>query len=40
MDKVGVFHANKTSMCLDPHLISRGGWRHETGLSPPVKYFY
>ena len=39
MDKLGVFHANQTSMCLDPHLNQRRGWRRETGLSPPVKYF-
>ena len=25
-------------MCLDPHLNYGGGWRRETGLSPPVKY--
>ena len=24
---------------LDPHLNQGVGWRHETGLSPPVKYF-
>ena len=26
-------------MCLDLHLNKEWGWRHETGLSPPVKYF-
>ena len=26
-------------MCLDLHLNSGWGWRRETGLSPPVKYF-
>ena len=25
MDKLGVFHANQTSMCLDPHLNNYGG---------------
>ena len=40
MDKLGVFHANQTSMCLDPHLNKECGWCRETGLSPPVKYFY
>ena len=33
------FYANQTSTCLDPHLNLRWGWRHETSLSPPVKYF-
>ena len=27
MNKLGVFHANKTSMCLDPHLNLGRGWR-------------
>ena len=36
--KLGVFHANQISKCLDPHLNWRG-WRRETGLSPPVKVF-
>ena len=40
MDKLGVFHANQTTMCLDPHLNKGWGWHSETGLSPPVKYFY
>ena len=40
IDKLGVFHANQTSMCLDPHLNSGWGWFCESGLSPPVKYFY
>ena len=41
IDKLGVFHASQTSicLCLDPHLNKGWGWRHETGLSPPVKYF-
>ena len=39
MDRLGVFHANQTSMCLDPHLNQGQGWRRETGLSPPVKCF-
>ena len=26
-------------MCLDPHLNWGWGWRRETGISPPVKYF-
>ena len=38
IDKLGVFHANQTSMCLDPHLRVRLAC-HEIGLSPPVKYF-
>ena len=40
IDKLGVFHANQTSMYLDPHLNWGWGWCHETCLSPPVKYFY
>ena len=34
MDKLGVFHANQTSMCLYPHLRVRLalGWCRETGL--------
>ena len=40
IDKLGVFHANQTSMCLDPHLNYMWGWQSETGLSPPVKDFY
>ena len=35
IDKLEVFHANQTSMCLDPQLVHR-----LTGLSPPAKYFY
>ena len=27
-------------MCLGLHLNYGRGWRRETGLSPPVKYFY
>ena len=26
-------------MCPGPHQNNGPGWRHETGLSPPVKYF-
>ena len=37
MDKLVVFHANQTSMSLDPQLNLGGGWRCETGLSLPVK---
>ena len=40
IEKVGVFDANQTSMCLDPHLNLGSGWRLETGLNPLVKYFY
>ena len=40
IDKLGFFHANLISMCLDPHLNKGWGWHRETGLSPPVKYFY
>ena len=40
MDKIGVFHADQTSMYLDPHLNKGWGWPCETGLSSPVKYFY
>ena len=36
MDKLGVFHANQTSMCIAPHLNKVLGWRRETSLSPPV----
>ena len=39
IDKLGVFHANQTSMRLDPHLNQGWGWRRETGLSPPVDVF-
>ena len=36
MDKLGVFHANQTSMCLlRARLV-----RRETGLSTLGKYFY
>ena len=31
MDKLGVFYANQTSMCLDPHLNKEWGWRRGTG---------
>ena len=39
IDKLGVFHANQISKCLDPHLNYGWGWRCETGLSPPVNVF-
>ena len=39
MDKLGVFHANQTSICLDPQLNYGYGWRSETSLSPAVKVF-
>ena len=39
IDKLGVFHENRKSICLDPHLNSLWGWRCKTSLSPPVKYF-
>ena len=39
IDKLGVFHAKQISMCLDPHLNYGWGWRNETSISPPVKYF-
>ena len=38
-DKIGVFHANQTAMCLDPHLNHGWGWRCGTGLSPPKNIF-
>ena len=39
-DNLGVFHANKISMCLDPHLNFGVRLAHrEAGLSPLVKYF-
>ena len=31
--------SNQTSMCLDPHVNEGWGWRLETGLGPPIKYF-
>ena len=37
--KCSMRNANQTFMCLDPHLNWGWGWRRETGLSPPVKYF-
>ena len=39
IEKLGAFHANQISMCFDPHLNKGWGWRCETGLSPPIKYF-
>ena len=32
MDKLGVFHANQTSMCFDPHLT-----KGEVGAVKPVQ---
>ena len=37
MDKLGVFHANQTSICFDPHLNWGWGKQCETSLSTPVK---
>ena len=39
IDKLGVFHAGQISMCFDPHVSCRVGWRHEIDLSHPVRYF-
>ena len=36
IDKFGIFHANQTSMCLDPHQKYGWGWYRQTCLSPPV----
>ena len=36
MDNFRVFHANQTSICLDPRLNQGLGWRREIGLRPPV----
>ena len=36
MDKLGIFHANQTYMCLDPHQNEGWGWYRETSLSIPV----
>ena len=33
MEKLKIFHADQTPMCLDPYLNSWLGWRRETGLS-------
>ena len=38
MDMLGMFHAERTSICLDPHLNKGRGKHCETSLSPPVKY--
>ena len=35
----GGLHANQISVCFDPHLNKGWGWRHETSISPQVKYF-
>ena len=40
IDKLGIFHANQTSICFNPHLKLGWGWYHKTSLSPPVKCFY
>ena len=40
MDKLGVFHTNQISLCLDLYLNEGLGWRRETGLSHPVEQFY
>ena len=37
MTTLGIVHANQTCMCVYPHLNQ--GWRNETVLSSPVKYF-
>ena len=38
--KLGVFHANQTSMSLDPHrCLLIHIWCRETILNPPVIYF-
>ena len=39
MDKFRVFHANQTSMCLDPHLNQMLGWRHEIGYCSSLNIF-
>ena len=36
IDKSGIFHANQTSMCFDPHQKYGWGWYRQTYLSPPV----
>ena len=41
MDKLGVFYADQTFMCLGPLSELRVRLAHcETGLNPPVKYLY
>ena len=40
MDKLGVFYANETSKYLDPLKLRVRLACHETGLSPPVIFFY
>ena len=37
MGKLGIFHANQTSLCLAPHLNLGWGWDHETTSSRPKK---
>ena len=39
MDKLGTFHANKTSMCLDPLHNEWRGWYRKTSLSPQAIFF-
>ena len=36
MDKIGIFHANQTFMCLDPYQNEGWGWYLKTSLNPPV----
>ena len=36
IDKIGIFHENQTSMCLDPHQKLEWGWYRQTCLSPSV----
>ena len=40
IDKLVVFHANQTSMCLDPHLNKGWNWCTVKPVSLPVKYIY
>ena len=40
MDKLGIFHVNQTSICLDPHQKQWCGRHCQTCLSPPVKTFF
>ena len=36
MEQLRIFHANQTSMCLDPHQNKGRGWYRKTSLNPPV----
>ena len=36
IDKLGIFHAYQTSICLDPHQKWRWGWHRQTCFSLPV----